>query len=576
MKMDLIFFALIISIINSAVFAVKYQQIGDCDYFDGIVGRSTLSFICTEKPTEHNLFKRFYRGICRNYFNCNDCKNGFFKFMIGTIVFDNCTLKEIPTDLFVLYEKVQSFNMTNLGVESLQANQFNEATSLTKLLASHNQIAEIPANLFNQSNSLTEIDFSFNKITKIDPDAFATKNRLINFNLSFNNISELSVNTFQKLVELRYLQLSHNQIQEIPSLLFYKTDKLLEIDLSCNQIRKIDDFAFSGDLILKKLNLSHNQLTMLHRKIVESLLNLTHLDISANQIAILQPGTFESLQNLEYLDLSGNPIKQVASPAFEGLVNLQHLNLSRTLLSNVETEAFLTLKNLQSLDLSNNLLKILNADIFAVPANQLKSLSIGNNQLRELNNFTSARIPHTKIAGIDTNQFNCSYFDKIFQSITWKHLDLISKRINCSTSIDHDFDDANTTTTSIQATPITEQIILNRDLTLQQINRENQMEVNKIQKEKLVMQNGKMSKQNNDLTAGTKQIDSVLLENYILALIGVMIIGFTTIIVVFACSVLRIGIADKSEPEIYSDRNDAVSVNAVENHIYDVVDINTK
>lgn len=576
MKINLIVFALIVLIISSPGFAAKYQEIGDCEYFDGLIGRSGLNFICTEKSREHNLFKRFYRGICRKYYYCNDCTNGFFKFMIGTIVFENCDLTQIPSDLFVLYEKVHTFNMSNLGVESLQASKFNEAISLTNLLASHNKITEIPANLFNQSNNLTEADFSFNKINKIDPDAFSAENHLTNFNLSFNNISELSVQTFQKLAELKQLVLSNNQITEIPSLLFYKTDKLIEIDLSCNKIRKIDDFAFSGDLNLKKLNLSRNQLTIFHQKIVDSLLNLTHLDLSENQIGILQPGAFESLQNLAYFDLSGNPIKQVTSKSFEGLVNLQHLNLTRTLLSTIASGAFSTLKNLQSLNLSNNQLKVLNANILPVLANQLKSLSIGNNQLRELNNFTSARIPYAKIAGIDTNKFNCSYFDRIFQSITWKHLDSISKRINCSSSVDHGFDEISTTLRSIEASiPIAQQVILHRKL-FKQINSKNQTKINEIQKEKLVMRNETNSRQNNDFTADKEQINSIALEKYILVLIGVMIIGFTTIVAVFACSILRVGIADKSEPETKDDTIYSVEVNAVENHIYDVVDLNTK
>lgn len=438
MNLHLKFSILIILFVQLPVSLAKSQYIGDCHYYDDVVGKCNLTFVCTETVRRTNFFNADGKSICLNQHLYHRYTDGFSKYWIGTINFENCEQLQIPTNIFTVYDRVHTFNMSDIGVESLQTGNFVGAKRLMKLIATHNQIVEVPAYLLNQSAKLVDIDFSFNRIDRIDSDAFPAENRLEILNLSFNNISELSVNNFQKLTELKRLLLSNNHITDIPSLLFHKTAKLVDVDLSFNEIRNIDDFAFSGDLNLMKLNLSHNHLTVLHGKIVENLSNLTQLDISENQIALLQANTFESLQNLMYLELSGNPIKRVSSKIFVGLVKLQQLRLSRVSLSEVEPGTFSTLKNLQKLDLSNNKLKTLNVSILPAPPNHLQLLSIGNNQLRELNGFTSARIADMKIAGIDKNRFNCSYFEKTFRSITWKHLESISNRINCSTIIEVD------------------------------------------------------------------------------------------------------------------------------------------
>lgn len=444
MKLQLISFLVIIPLFHQISPIGANQYIGDCHYYDEIVGKCNLTLICVAKPQSTTLLNPNVKSICRNQHLYRRYTDGFSKYWIGTINFQDCQQLEIPANFFTIYDRIHTFDMSRMGVDSLNSGNFTNARRLTKLIASHNQIVEIPANLLNQSTKLTHLDFSFNQIHKIDSQILPADNHVEFFDVSFNNLTEFDVNTFQQFNKLTQLIASHNQIAEIPSFLFHKTEKLAIIDFSFNRIECIDNFAFSGDLNLKQLNLSHNQLNALHRKIVDNFMNLTKLDVSWNQITNLTASDlFDSLENLIYLDVSGNPLKSLNNNrTFGALRNLQQLFLSQTSLRTIGSGTFSGLKNLRMLDLSGNQLIQLNIDIFGVRSEKLKWLSVAENRLRELNGFTSASIPNAKIIGIDRNRFNCTYFEQIFANITWKHLDSISKRINCSATIEIDTDDS--------------------------------------------------------------------------------------------------------------------------------------
>lgn len=419
------------------------QYIGDCHYYDDLVGKCNLTLICLPESKSTTLFNPNVKSICRNQHLYHRYTDGFAKYWIGTVNFQDCQQVEIPANFFTVYDRIHTFDMSGVGVDALKSGNFTYARRLTKLIASNNRIEEIPSNLLNQSSKLTSLDFSFNQIRKIDSQILTANNSVEFFDVSFNNLTEFNVNTFQQFINLKQLNVAHNQIQEIPSFLFHKTDKLAIIDFSFNRIKSIDNFAFSGDLSLQQLNLSHNQLNTLHRKIVDNFINLTKLDVSWNQISNLTGSeSFGNFENLIFLDLSGNPLKSLNNQSFGVMRNLKQLFLSQTSLRTIESVTFSGLKNLRLLDLSRNQLIRLNIDVFGVRTEKLKWLLLADNRLRELYGFTSANIPNAKISGIDRNRFNCTYFEQIFANTTWQHLDSISKRINCSTTIEIESDDS--------------------------------------------------------------------------------------------------------------------------------------
>lgn len=445
MELHLIFFHIVITItpiFHQILPIAANQYIGDCHYYDDLVGKCNLTLICVPEPKSTTLLNPNVKSICRNQHLYHRYTDGFAKYWIGTITFQDCEHVEIPANFFTIYDRVHTFDMSGMGLDSLKSGNFTYARRLTKLIAAKNRFVEIPTNLLNQSSKLSYLDFSRNQIRRIDSQILPANNSVEFFDVSFNNLTDFNVDTFQQFIKLKQLNVAHNEIEEIPSFLFHKTERLGIIDFSFNRIKSIDNYAFSGDLSLQQLNLSHNQLNVLHRKIVDNFINLTKLDVSWNQISNLNGSeSFGNFENLIYLDLSGNPLKSLNNQSFGVIRNLKQLFLSQTLLRTIGSGTFSGLKNLRLLDLSRNQLVRLNIDIFGVRVEKLKWLLVADNRLRELNGFTKENIPNAKITGIDRNRFNCTYFERIFANITWQHLDSISKRINCSATIEIDSDD---------------------------------------------------------------------------------------------------------------------------------------
>lgn len=399
---------------------VCHPYIGDCHYYDDIVGKCNLTLICVQQqPQSTTLLNANIKSICRNQHLYHRYTDGFSKYWIGTIGFQDCQHLEMPSKLFAVYDRVHTVDISNMSIASLKSDNFTAAKRLTRIIASHNQI------------------------DKIDSDILPIDNHVEYFDISFNNLTNFNVNSLQRFGELKQLYVHHNRIQEIPSFLFHKTEKLAIVDLSFNLIERIDNFVFSGAANLNRLNLSHNHLNALHGKIFDKFItNLTHLDLSWNRIANLSATySFVNVEMLIYLDVSGNPLISLSNQTFgDALQHLQQLFLSQTSLKSIERGTFAHLLNLKIVDLSGNQLIQLNVDIFGGQTTQLRWLSVTANRLRELNGFTATAIPNAKIIGIDQNRFNCTYFERIFAEITWKHLDAFSKRINCSTTIEIDED----------------------------------------------------------------------------------------------------------------------------------------
>lgn len=449
-----------------SVASVNYHHIGDCHYIDSFQsfdGKFNLTFICVETQTENTFFNKDPTSKCRrNNF-------AFYKSAIGVINFKDCELHEIELNMFDVYSKVHSFNISHLGLQSLHPNLFKSAKNLTKINASHNFIKNISVNIFPADDNHVEL-----------------------LDLSYNNITELNVQLFRKLPELKHLSVSRNRIGELPSFLFHNSKHLVDIDLSFNFIRRIDDLAFFGDINLEKLNLSHNQLTVFNKKVLENHDRMTHFDFSHNQISEIKADTFQGLRNLVHLNLAHNPIKVVNNETFLTLVKLEHLNLSQTLLKEIAPGTFLHQINLQVLDLSFNEIAALHLDTFPNKIEVLQSILFeGNNQLHTLSGFTS-RI-FSKIHGVDSMKFKCTFLSGQFQPNTWADLDNILAKINCRLS-DDDLEKA------IGVTEISNRLNANKNETT-----ENTTEVIKTKFKNTISYNElKQSKQSSNICSSTE------------------------------------------------------------------------
>lgn len=186
--------------------------------------------------------------------------------------------------------------------------------------------------------------------------------------------------------------------------------------------------------------------------------NLSHVGLTSLPVAI-----FSDAGKLKFLDVSYNEITEI--PQFSSHKSeILSIDFSFNKIKWIDHLAFAFLFSLKRLDLSHNELTTLDADILPTQMSNMKMLSIGNNQLRELKGFGSTRILDMKIVGIVSNRFNCSYRNDLLTA--WKSINANLESMDCSlrqpatvatNKLASQFG-APMTSTSTSAPPISEQI----------------------------------------------------------------------------------------------------------------------
>lgn len=354
----------------SAIFAKKYDQIGDCHFHNlGLVyGGDSLTFICGEQ-SENEVF------VQQSKFHCSNNDMDLSNMWPGDVNFKNCKFPKIKKNFFELFPMLHKFNATDVDLETLPLDLLRSAKNLTRFVAPQNKLKEIPALAFVNTNKVRLIDFSNNTIRKVDQLAFGGATSLESLDLSQNFLSEFGEDVLKPLTNLRMLNLSNNQIKEF-------------------------DFQF--------LNAP----------------NLVLLDLSYNNISVLNDHSFDNISNLAILNMAFNPIGNLKPDTFAFLLNLQKLNLRRTNLTNIELGTFSHQQQLVILDLSDNQLKKIDFMLFFPIMHDLMSLQLGGNQLADLDGFDNKLFPKLVLLDIKNNAFNCSYLQYFMKTVDWTHIRL--------------------------------------------------------------------------------------------------------------------------------------------------------
>lgn len=229
-----------------------------------------------------------------------------------SISYEQCRFSRFSSILNTIsaYENLKVLNISSVGLEFFEV--MKGADHLEVILASHNNLTQIPYGLFEHSNGLVRLDLSHNSISKIDLLAFADLTQLKFLNLSFNSLTTVDPTIFAKIVNLVDLDLSNNKIATIDAQLFGPLLNLNELNLSGNLIEKIDGSTFN------------------------SLKQLQHLDLSNLKLTDLEPGTFSHQTELKSLNLSENYFNRINFDIFSGLVNLEKFNLNGNELLNLD------------------------------------------------------------------------------------------------------------------------------------------------------------------------------------------------------------------------------------------------
>lgn len=597
------------------VYSQKFPYIGECEYVhNDLLIQRTVSFICVENFVKTKFFpNRSVISLCQTtHFNTA---------LVSDIKFQSCDLAQIPDNIFKSYSNLVRLNATNLGIETMQPKNFAGAKNLKYLFASGNKLTRVPANVFHETDNLERLYLDSNQITYFDPNAFALKNNLRILSLSYNNISALPMDTFGNLFRLQTLDLSHNNISELspamfqnlvemqtlnisfnkitvlPAFLFHQTESLREVNLSSNQIKKIENYVFSGALNLKKLSLANNQLGTLSRRIFNFHSNfIDFIDVSFNEITELKVETMEVLNKLVNFNVSGNPIKILNSETFRHNVQLETLSFSQCGLSQIEPRTFSSQKKLEKLDLSYNQLKTLDPNTFPSPLPQ-----------------------KLEIAGIDTNQFNCAFLEKLVFYIEPWHFNSIQffNKFMTKEEKDHKNDSSKCTTLapfesrhlpgSLRLKPVlkfipkklshreTPVLSVNatiekvfKNLTLNDAKNVSETTTIRTEKEEVIGDANQFKRTEHEnqqnihihrhLIAMHDKLDALEkyskdVENHLFMMTCLISIGFGIIVMVAAWMMINRFSRNVDSAQVIYRRNDN-AVNAVENSLYDVVQFN--
>lgn len=423
--------------------------------FTTVEGVQTFEFVCEPYRPRKEYFTNGSPIFCES-----ESGHHFYKERRHQITFQNCRLQQLPV-IFKWYRSVRLLNVSSMGLESLENKDFNGAGNLVTLIASHNQIEEIPYGLFEDAGRISVVDLSFNKISRINPLAFNVGNNITLLDLSHNLIADIDNRTFAKLSrQLDTLDLGYNVMEAIPDGLFDGLSSLRSLYLGNNRLKQLGCPLFDHLTSLKTLHLTDNKLQSFDSNCIQSnesfslflsgnelttfVLsgNVTEINVSANKITKITIAddfagsemiAFNSSKNrienivdvlkqfgspLEILDVSDSPVGSLSVDTFEPFYNLEYLVLRNTSLSNIQFGTFHFQQQLTVMDLSDNNLKRINFEMLHWNSKNLERLYLDGNGLADLSNLTRILYPSLKYVSIDDNNFDCEYLSAI--RILWK------------------------------------------------------------------------------------------------------------------------------------------------------------
>jgi Leucine-rich repeat (LRR) protein len=264
----------------------------------------------------------------------------------------------------VSWDNVKTLRISYNEIRDLDVFAEADLSSLRVLDFAGNEIENLTGLEGLKLANLKTFDLSSNQVTDLDPLSGMDLSNLENLDLSSNELENLSFLEGMKLNNLESFEIDFNKITDLTSLEELELSNLKSFDLSSNELEDLSS--------LKKLDLS----------------SLHTLDVGYNKITDLTSLEGLELNNLKSFDLSGNELEDLSSLKKLGLSNLEILDVSSNNIANLTDLAELDVNNLRILDLAfndinNDNLKPLVQAIDEEKLNNLESVKLGTNDLKE-------------------------------------------------------------------------------------------------------------------------------------------------------------------------------------------------
>ena len=312
-------------------------------------------------------------------------KAGDFEGMSGlrSLQLSRNQLTGLPDGLFDGLESLAYLYLQENRLKVIPQGLFSGLSALRIVELANNQLTSLPQGLFSQLRNLGTLRLDNNKLEALDEGTFRGLSELFSLDLQHNELSRLSPGTFEELESLNSLRLYENRLREIQQGAFNGLSRLTTLQLSSNHLTDLPNGVFAGLTSLETLSLQENRLNNLPADAFSGMGNLEHLDLHSNDISLLPEGVFSDLQNLTTLLLDRNHLTSLPDSAFVELRNLRVLLLEKNELTRLPEGVFSGLSSLRELSLWRNDLSKLPRDSFA-GLSELESLQLALNRLLEL------------------------------------------------------------------------------------------------------------------------------------------------------------------------------------------------
>ncbi|XP_056017205.1 relaxin receptor 1-like [Ostrea edulis] len=237
------------------------------------------------------------------------------------------SIHHIETNLFEGMQELLYLNISYNCIKQLELDFLTEIPKLRHLISKNSEIEiiRLKHSKHKFSASLERIDFTGNRILKIAPGSIYFLNYLTKLILTHNVIANTDNYFSDSQKMLTYLDLNNNSIHTITSHMFVGLSKLKELNVENNEIEVLDNFAFSTLISLRILNLAFNKIHTIRKRAMENLVSLIHLNLTGNLLLKLPSARFVSLIKLRVLDLSKNGLRELDYNAFKRMEKVKYL-----------------------------------------------------------------------------------------------------------------------------------------------------------------------------------------------------------------------------------------------------------
>lgn len=274
------------SLIEFALSAEKYKFISECilHHDDSYKrGGDNITFVCTDQPNP-DLFRQ-HEGTPETI-RCKNQVNDVYSFWPGIWTFEKCNFPEINPSIFRHSTYMYRVDISDMGLVRLATETFFHTPELEYLIASKNNLTEIPPSFFEKLHQIVYIDFSYNRITHINPLTFANLKSLNLLDLSRNGITTLDEHLFRDTRNLTTLVLSHNNLTALNKHTFDQLTKLKHLMLSHNHLKELNAVNTGSLIELKLLDISNNQFDCLHLNQFFEAINSSNIQIPTGEEVI--------------------------------------------------------------------------------------------------------------------------------------------------------------------------------------------------------------------------------------------------------------------------------------------------